>query len=171
MSPIIEQSAAEIGIEIETREASRTAVNNTSNTTARKIPFSSGNGWGKDFADPSTFFVIYDGRNIIPVGNTAFALVGVTKAQEQELGVTVPAGGVPSINADIDRCVPLTGQERTDCWTALDKKLTEEIVPQVGLVDATSVELVGPSVTQFDFDQFGLEVSLARVAVDPSKQS
>ena len=76
ISPIIEQSAAQIGIDIETREASRTAVNNTSNTTARKIPFSSGNGWGKDYADPSTFFVIYDGRNIIPVGNTAFALVG-----------------------------------------------------------------------------------------------
>jgi peptide/nickel transport system substrate-binding protein len=167
MSPIIEQSAAQIGIEIETREASRTAVNNTSNTTARRIPFSSGNGWGKDFADPSTFFAIYDGRNIIPVGNTAFSLTGVTKAQEQELGITIPPGGVPSINADIDKCSPLTGQERTDCWVALDKKLTEEIVPQVGLLDATSVELVGPRVTQFDLDQFGIEVSLARIAVEP----
>ncbi len=88
----------------------------------------------------STFFAIYDGRNIIPSGNTAFALVGVTKAQEGELGVTVPAGGVPSINADIDKCVPLTDQERTDCWIALDKKLTEEIVPQVGLMDATDVD-------------------------------
>ena len=141
ISPIIEQSAAKIGISIETREASRTAVNNTANTTSRQIPFSSGNGWGKDYADPSTFFVIYDGRNIIPVGNTAFALVGVTKAQEKELGVTIPPGGVPSINADIDTCSPLTGQERTDCWTALDKKLTEEIAPQVGLMDATSVDL------------------------------
>lgn len=171
MSPIIEQSAAQIGIDIETREASRTAVNNTSNTTARRIPFSSGNGWGKDFADPSTFFAIYDGRNIIPVGNTAFSLVGVTKAQEKELGITIPPGGVPSINADIDKCVPLTGQERTDCWTALDKKLTAEIVPQIGLVDANDVTLVGPAVTQFDFDQFGLEQSLARVAVDPSQQN
>lgn len=171
ISPIIEQSAAQIGITIETREASRTAVNDGSSTTSRKIPFSSGNGWGKDYADPSTFFAIYDGRNIIPSGNTAFALVGVTKAQEGELGVTVPAGGVPSINADIDRCVPLQGQERTDCWTALDKKLTEEIVPQVGLMDATSVELVGPAVTQYDFAVFGNEPSLARLAVDPSKQS
>ena len=145
ISPIVEQSAAQIGITIETRELSRSAVNDASSTTARKIPFSSGNGWGKDYADPSTFFAIYDGRNIIPSGNTAFALTGVTKAQEAELGVTVPAGGVPSINADIDKCVPLTDQERTDCWTALDKKLTEEIVPQVGLLDATSLELVGPS--------------------------
>ena len=79
------------------------------------------------------------------------------------------AGGVPSINADIDKCAPLTGQERTDCWTALDKKLTAEIAPQLGLVDANDVTLVGPAVTQFDFDQFGLEQSLARVAVDPSQ--
>jgi peptide/nickel transport system substrate-binding protein len=171
MSPIIEQSAAQIGITIETRELSRSAVNDASSTTSRKIPFSSGNGWGKDFADPVTFFAIYDGRNIIPSGNTAFSLVGVTKDREKELGITIPPGGVPSIDADIDRCVPLQGQERTDCWTALDKKLTEQIVPQVGLVDSNSVELLGPAVTQFDFDQFGLEPSLARLAVDPSKQS
>ena len=97
--------------------------------------------------------------------------MGVTKAQEKELGITVPPGGVPSINADIDKCTPLTGQERTDCWTALDKQLTEEIAPQVGLMDATSVELAGPAVTQYDFDQFGIEPSLARVAVNPSQQN
>ena len=82
--------------------------------------------------------------------------------------MTVPAGGVPSINADIDKCVPMTRAGRTDAWTALDK-LTEEIVPQVGLLDATSLELVGPAVTQYDYDQFGLEPSLARLAVDPAQ--
>lgn len=167
ISPIVEQSAAQIGITIETREASRTAVNNTASTTARKIPFSTGNGWGKDYADPSTFMVLFDSRNLIPVGNTAFSLVGVQPDQAQELGVDVPAGGVPGVDADIDACTPLTGQERTDCWTALDKKLVEEIVPWVPLIDATSIELIGPNVTQFDFDQFGLEPSLARVAVTP----
>jgi peptide/nickel transport system substrate-binding protein len=170
MSPIIAQSAEKIGITIETREASRTAVNDGSSTTARKIPFSSGNGWGKDYGDPFTFFAIYDGRNIIPSGNTAFSLVGVTKAQEKDLGITIPPGGVPSIDADIDKCAPLTDQERTDCWTTLDKKLTEEIVPQVGLIDANAIDLLGPAVTQYDYDQFGLEPSLARVAVDPSLQ-
>jgi hypothetical protein len=38
-------------------------------------------------------------------------------------------------------------------------------------MDATSVELVGPAVTQYDFAVFGNEPSLARLAVDPSKQS
>jgi peptide/nickel transport system substrate-binding protein len=170
-SPIVAQSAAKIGITIETREASRTAVNDGSSTTSRKIPFSTGNGWAKDYADPSTFFAIYDGRNIIPNGNTAFALVGVTKAREQELGITVPAGGVPSIDADIDACQPLTGQERTDCWATLDKKLVEEIVPQITLLDATATDLLGPAVTNWDYDQNGSEMALAHVAVDPSLQN
>jgi hypothetical protein len=39
----------------------------------------------------------------------------------------------------------------------------------VPLIDATSIELIGPAVTQYDYDQFGLEPSLARVAVNPSQ--
>jgi hypothetical protein len=114
--------------------------------------------------------VLFDSRTLIPVGNVAFSLVGVKQSQAQELGVQIPAGGVPNVDADIDACQPLTGQERTDCWTALDKKITEEIAPWVPLIDATSIELIGPAVTQYDFDQFGLEPSLARVAVDPAQQ-
>ena len=171
MSPIIEQSAAEIGLEIETRELSRSAVNDESSTTSRKIPISAGNGWGKDYADPSTFMVLFDGRNLIPSGNTAFSLVGVTEQQAGPLGVTIPAGGVPSVDADIDACNPLTGEERTSCWEALDKKITEEIVPWVPLMDATAIDLIGPSVTRYDMDQNGTEMALSRVAVDPSLQN
>jgi peptide/nickel transport system substrate-binding protein len=169
-SPIIEQSAAKIGIQLVTREASRSAVNDVSGRPARKIPISSGNGWGKDYADPSTFMVLFDGRNILADGNTAFSLVGITPAKAKAVGATYPPGGVPSVDADIDRCTPMTGSERAQCWTALDKKITSEIVPWVPLMDATSIDLLGPSVTQYDADQFGVEQSLARVAVDPSKQ-
>jgi ABC-type transport system substrate-binding protein len=170
MSPIIAASAAKIGVQIETREVPRTAVNNTSNTTARKIPFSSGNGWGKDYADPSTFMVLHDGRNIIPVGNTNFSLTGLKKSQAAELGVDYPAGGVPNVDKDIDACAALAGDERLTCWVNLDKKITEEIVPWVPLMDATAIDLIGPSVTNYDFDQFSTEQALSHVAVDPSLQ-
>lgn len=170
MSPIIEQSAAKIGLKVQTRELSRSAVNDAASTTARKIPLSSGNGWGKDYADPSTFMVLFDGRNIIPSGNTAFSLVGVTRAQAGALGVNIPAGGVPSVNSDIDTCTPLTGDERNSCWETLDKKITEEIVPWVPLMDATAIDLIGPAVTRYDMDQNGTEMALSRVAVDPSLQ-
>jgi peptide/nickel transport system substrate-binding protein len=170
MAPIIEQSAAKIGVQITTRPASRSAVNNAVSTTAKKIPFSSGNGWGKDYADPSTYMVLFDSRSLIPVGNTAFSLVGVTQKQAKTLGVTIPAGGVPSVDADIDKCNPLSGQERQDCWIALDKKLMEQVVPWVPLMDATAIDLIGPAVTKYDFDQNGSEMGLSHVAVDPALQ-
>jgi peptide/nickel transport system substrate-binding protein len=170
-SPIIVQSASQIGIELETREASRSAVNDASGKPGREIPLSSGNGWGKDYADPSTFMVLFDGRNILADGNTAFSLVGLTPAKAKEVGATIPASGpVPSVDADIDACNPLTGQERTDCWVALNKKITEEIVPWVPLMDATAIDLIGPAVTQYDMDQNGTEMALSRVAVDESLQ-
>ncbi len=169
-SPIIVQSAAKIGIGLETREASRSAVNDASGKPAREVPLSSGNGWGKDYADPSTFMVLFDGRNILADGNTAFSLVGLTPAKAKEVKAKIPAGGVPSVDADIDACTPLTGQERTDCWIALNKKITEEVVPWIPLMDATAIDLIGPSVTQYDLDQNGTEMALSRVAVDESLQ-
>jgi peptide/nickel transport system substrate-binding protein len=166
-SAIITQSAAQIGVELETRELSRTSIQLATGEPKRKLPTSSGTGWGKDYADPSTFMVLFDSRNILPEGNSAQALVGITGAKAGEVGAEIPASGPPpSVDADIDACAALSGQERTDCWTALDKKLTEEIVPWVPLVDATAVDLLGPTVTKYGFDQFGTEMALAHVAVE-----
>jgi hypothetical protein len=97
--------------------------------------------------------------------------VGVTQAQAGELGVTIPEGGVPNVDADIDACTPLTGEERTACWETLNKKITEEIVPWVPLMDATAIDLIGPAVTRYDMDQNGTEMALSKVAVDPSLQN
>ena len=169
-SQIVVQSAAKIGVELQTREASRSTVNDLSGRPSRKIPISSGNGWGKDYPDPVTFSTQWDGRLILPDGNQAFSLVGITPAKAKEVGATIPAGGVPSVDADIDKCQVLTGAERQACWVAFDKKVTEQIAPWVPLIDATKIHLLGPAVTQYDYDQNGTEMSLAHVAVDPSKQ-
>ena len=171
MSPIIEQSASKIGVSIQTREAPRTAVSTTSQTPSKKTPFSSGNGWGKDFADPITYFgPLFLSSSILQTGNQNFSLVGLTAQKAKQIGVDYPAGGVPSVDADIAKCTPLTGQERTDCWVALDKKVTETIAPWVPLIDATAIDLIGPAVTKYEFDQFSTEMSMAHVAVDPALQ-
>ena len=168
-SAIVTQSAAQIGVQLETRELSRSAIQIVTGEPKRKLPTSSGTGWGKDYADPSTFMVLFDGRNILPEGNSAQPLVGITGAKAKEVGATIPASGPPpSVDADIDACAALAGQARTDCWTALDKKITEEIVPWIGLMDATAIDLLGPSVTKYGFDQFGTEMALAHVAVNPN---
>jgi hypothetical protein len=46
----------------------------------------------------------------------------------------------------------------------------EEVVPWVPYLDATNIDITGPAVTQYDYDQFSGEAAWSKVAVDPSKQ-
>jgi ABC-type transport system substrate-binding protein len=172
MVPIIEENLKAIGIEIETRqlEDSYTAIQ----TTARNVPINSNAGWGKDYADPSTFMVLFDSRSILPEGNVNYSLVGVTPEQNQEqgLGITGTLEGIPNVDEDIDACVAVEDDaERLQCWADLDKMLMEEVVPWVPYLDATNVDITGPAVTQYDYDQFSGEAAWSKVAVDPSLQS
>jgi peptide/nickel transport system substrate-binding protein len=169
MQPVIEESLRKIGITLKTRanEDSYTIIQ----TTENNIPFSSRPGWGKDYADAYTFFYyMFYGPTIQPVGNVNYWLVGLTPDRADELGVKGNVEGVPSVDADIERCAALSGDERLDCWQALDEKLMEEVVPLVPYLDATTTDVVGPAVTKWDWDQFSGTIAYSRVAVDPSKQ-
>ncbi len=75
-------------------------------TPSKNIPISTRPRWGKDYADPSTFIgPLFDGRNIIPSGNTNYALVGLTPSQAKQLGVKGNTNERPQHRqADIDRC-------------------------------------------------------------------
>src|SRR5262249_55300509 len=67
-------------------------------TTAKNIPIGQFPGWAKDYPDPLTFFnPLFDGRTIIPTGNTNYSLVGVTPAQAKGLGLTGHVNGVPNV--------------------------------------------------------------------------
>jgi len=171
MVPIIEENLGSIGIEVETRqlEDSYTAIQ----TTARNVPISSNAGWGKDYADPSTFMVLFDSRSILPEGNVNYSLVGMTDAQnaDQKLGIEGTLDGIPNVDDDIDACTETVDDgERLQCWADLDVMLMEEVVPWVPYLDATNIDITGPAVTQYDYDQFSGEAAWSKVAVDPSKQ-
>jgi len=170
MAPIITASAARIGIGLETRELTPAAAYGVTGTVARDIAIASNDGWSKDYADPSTFMGLFDGRNILDTGNTNNSLVGLTPARARELGVDLPPGGVPGVDSDIDRCGALEGAARRACWVALDRRITEEVVPWIPYLDASNLDLLGPAVTKYDYDQFSGEQALAHVAVDPSAQ-
>jgi peptide/nickel transport system substrate-binding protein len=170
MTPVIESSLNKIGIGVNVRQLPTSPAYTTIQTVARHIPIGSNAGWGKDYADPSTFMVLMDGRNIKATGNSNYSLVGLTKANATKFKATYPSGGVPNVDADIDKCVPLTGQERTNCWIALDKKLMTTVVPWVPYLDVANTDLLSAAVTKYAYDQFSGETGFAHVAVDPSKQ-
>ena len=68
-------------------------------------------GWFKDYADALTFFTpLFDGRTIIPQGNVNYSLVGLKPSQAKALGVTGDDHGIPSVDAQLDRCAALAGQ-------------------------------------------------------------
>lgn len=66
MVAVIEDSAAKIGVLFETRQVDDAFTPLT--TVSDNIPFSSRPGWGKDYADVSTYSVLFDGRVISPAG-------------------------------------------------------------------------------------------------------
>ena len=80
MVAVIQQDAAEIGITFTVRTIN--GAYPTIQTPSKNIPIDERPGWGKDYADPLTFFEpLFDGRTIIPAGNTNYSLVGITPAQ------------------------------------------------------------------------------------------
>ncbi|MBA2616470.1 MAG: hypothetical protein H0U90_11970 [Actinobacteria bacterium] len=164
MVPVIEASARKIGVELTTREFedSYTVIQ----TIKRQIPISSTPGWGKDYADASTFMVLFDSRSTLAEGNVNYSLLGLTKEQAAEVGAEGTIDGIPSVDADIDRCNALSGEERLTCWEDLDKKLLEEIVPWVPYLDANADWITGDSITQYVYDQSFTTPAWSHIAVD-----
>lgn len=169
MAPVIEANFKKIGITLKTREVASfySAVQVPKQTPA----LGSGAGWGKDYGDAFTFIQpLMDGRVIAKDATQNFALVGLTKEQASEIGIPYPAGGVPSIDADIDACAAKLDAERLTCWQDLDKKVMNEIVPWAPYLWANNIDVTSSAVTQYVFDQFSGEAALAHVAVDQTKQ-
>lgn len=169
MAPAILESLSKIGIEAKERpfEDGYTVIQ----TVAKNVPISSVPGWGKDYPDASTFAVLFDSEGILATGNINYSLIGLTPEKAAKLkGLEGTVDGIPSVDADIVACNKLTGDERVTCWADFDKKLMEEVVPWVPYLDANALDIVGPAVTQYQFDQNAGEIAFAHVAVDPSKQ-
>ena len=169
MIPIVEADAKEIGITFTVRQIN--GAYTTIQTTNKNIPFSERPGWGKDYADPSTFFAeLFDGRAIIPEGNTNYSLVGITPQLNtaNKLGVTGNLSNVPSVDSNIDTCQKQLALKRTTCWENLDKNLMENVVPWVPYLWANNVIILGPKVTTWTYDQFSDGSAYSRVSVKQS---
>ncbi len=163
---VVVDSLSKIGIEVEPRPLESSTAYTTIQTVKRNIPIALNAGWGKDYADPSTFMVLFDGGSIIPEGNINYSLVGLTPDLAAEVGAEGVLEGIPDIEDDINACNELADQERTDCWIALDAKLMEEVVPWVPYLWANNNDIISDNITQYGFDQFSGEPAYAHIAVD-----
>lgn len=152
MLPVIQASAAKIGITFTVRTVN--GAYPVIQTPSKNVPISDRPRWGKDYADPSTFFEpLFYGGNIIPSGNTNYSLVGITPAQAKALKVTGTTSGVPSIDAGIRACGKEVGDARVPCYAALDKQLTTNVVPWIPYLWRQQINILGPKVAKWSFDQ------------------
>jgi ABC-type transport system substrate-binding protein len=153
MVPILQADAAKIGITYTVRSIN--GAYPTIQTPSKNIPIAERPSWGKDYADPYTFFAeLFDGRSIIKEGNTNYSLVGITPAIAKKVGATGNLNNVPSVDKDIATCSAKLAQERTNCWEGIDKVLMTQVVPWVPYLWPNNVFIIGPNVTHWNYDQF-----------------
>ena len=122
---------------------------------SKNIPIAERPGWGKDYADALTFFSpLFDGRTIIPNGNTNYSLVGITPAQCKTLKVTGNCTNVPSVD-NADRQV--LGADRRPAHRLL-REPRQEPDDEGRAVGAVAVgvgdRITSTNVTKYQFDQF-----------------
>jgi len=142
MVSTIQQDAKKIGITFTVRTIN--GAYPTIQTVAKNVPMSERPGWGKDYADALTFFnPLFDGRTIIPNGNTNYSLVGITPAQCKTLKVTGNCTNVPNV----------------------DKTLMTSVVPWVPYLWSYVTRITSKNVTHYQFDQFSTTPAYAQIAV------
>ena len=117
------------------------------------MPISTRPRWGKDYADPVTFIEPLFRENIIPTGNTNYSLVGLTQAQANGVKVTGTAPACPRST----RASELRGARRaargSSCYAALDRQLTTKVVPWIPYLWRDQLNVLGPDVATWTFDQ------------------
>lgn len=169
MEPVVQQSLAALGIDVVVRESADPF--SALGIVRKDIPASPLPSWGKDFADPSTFMVLFDSRSIIPTGNVNFSLVGLTPALAAKVGATGTVDGIPNVDGEIDRCAAiLETSARLDCYAQLDRRLMEAVVPWAPYLERSNVDILGPAVAAWGYDQSTTVAAYGRVAVDVTKQ-
>lgn len=91
-------------------------------------------------------------------------MVGITSEMLADRGFTGNEQ-VPSAEDQIDSCIPLSGDERLQCWADLDTYLMEDVVPWVPYLFDNNVVVTSSRIANWSFDQFAGLPAIDRIAV------
>jgi peptide/nickel transport system substrate-binding protein len=149
---LISENLAPLGITLDIKQFERGTMYDLVNDPAAQVPFGLAPGWGKDYANATTFAEpLFGNASIGPDSCCNYSLVGATPEQLQGFGYEVTE--VPSVDEEIDACEPLIGDEQTQCWAELDELLMNEVVPWVPYLFDNYVKVVSERVLNYTFDQ------------------
>jgi len=118
-------------------------------------------GWGKDYADASTF-----GEPLfssVGIGSSNYSLVGASSSLLKSDGYKVTT--VPSVDSKVSQCSGETGDQRVTCWANLDKFLMTDVVPIVPWLFDKTVNVLSTRVLNYTYDQSAGEISIDHLAL------
>jgi peptide/nickel transport system substrate-binding protein len=167
MARTIADNLAQLGIELDVRLVPPQDIAAAALDPRTQTPLMIINGWSKDFAGPSTFFVpTFYGRGIgRPETNTSFSLVGARPAQLRSWGYSVHA--VPSMDGKIEECLAHSGNAAFQCWAEAEQILMETVVPWAPYLTPRAVRTVSKRVARFSFAQATGMPALDQIALKP----
>lgn len=150
-----------IGIELELRLLGRTFGSVFVDPSVH-APMVVGLGWVSDYPNASTFFQpLLSGAAIHLHFNEDLSMVGASPVQLDQFGYDVTS--VPGIDDRIDACLPLTGEEQTQCWALLDKYVMSEVVPWIPFFTTTYVVVTSSRVRGLEQDPLSIGPALEQL--------
>jgi peptide/nickel transport system substrate-binding protein len=163
---LLQQNIESIGITLEPRALERTTMYARCQDPSSSWVLCTATAWGKDYPDGFTFGPpLFSRAAIGPESCCNDPMVGATPEMLADRGY--PGATVPSAEDEIERCIPLTGDERFQCWADLDTYLMEEVVPWVPYLFDNNVSITSSRVVNFSFDQFAGLPAIDQLALSP----
>ena len=161
---LTEKNLEAIGITMDLKELSGSAVYTKVIAPANQIPFALSPGWLADWPDAYTFYLpISYGPSILDNGNSNYSMIGATPEQMEKYGYAIT--DVPSMNDEIDACVPTSGDDRITCFADAEKVLMEDIAAIAPYVISNTIQIISDRVENFTYSAFDSQMAYEQVAL------
>jgi peptide/nickel transport system substrate-binding protein len=162
---LLQQSLEPLGLNLDVKTFERTTMYAKCEDPTTHWALCPSVSWGKDYPDGYTFGPpLFSQAAIGPESCCNDPMTGITPEMLEERGYD-PNIPVPSAEEQIDACIPLTGDERLQCWADLDTYLMEQVVPWVPYLFDNNVVVTSSRIASWSFDQFAGLPALDRIAV------
>ena len=151
---LLQQTLEPLGITLDVKTFERTTMYSKCEDPNSHWALCPSVSWGKDYPDGFTFGPpLFSQDAIGPESCCNDPMVGATPDILRGRGYD-PSIPIPSAEDQIDECIPLSGDQRLECWAQLDRYLMEDVVPWVPYLFDNNVVVVSDRVVAWSFDQF-----------------
>ena len=162
---LLQQSVEPLGMTLDSKAFERTTMYSKCEDPNSHWQLCPSVSWGKDYPDGYTFGPpLFSQAAIGPESCCNDPMVGITSEMLSERGYSGDEQ-VPSAEDQINRCIPLSGDERLKCWADLDTYLMEDVVPWVPYLFDNNVVVTSTRIVAWSFDQFAGLPAIDRLAV------